>query len=225
MGDSEESYIEFREPTFFRTREKVLWQLYYQLIPVALYIASLPILHKSFIQWTPFVLGYLGFFGSYSWHAIRLIALMALFAYMLPISFLAFYCMPWLSGARRVVARFGGPDGFVVQVRFLPRRFTGIVGWLEDADDLGLLRIDAEGLRLSGDGVEFEIQREDIASVSHSNVGWRMFWLAGNETRVDFRHPIEGISAVVFSSRGSITLPGVRRLNQSIALATRALIA
>ncbi|MFA6244751.1 MAG: hypothetical protein WC655_27650 [Candidatus Hydrogenedentales bacterium] len=212
----EQSYLELRDPSFYGLKERFWWPIFYQGIPSLLAVAILPwLMHNRFL-WLPYLHDFLGLDGAYSFTLMRLYATVFLIAYAGVVVFLMLYFLPFLNANGRIARHFQEPDGFVVQVRFTPRRYTGFGGWFEDADDVGLLRVEDGSLTYTGDGAQFEIKREDIAYAEHRNIGYRMLWLACNETRIGLKKPMEGIAEFIFSSRQATTLPAARRLNRAI---------
>lgn len=56
-------------------------------------------------------------------------------------------------------------DDLVGQITFNPRKFTGLEAILDDADDLGLIKIMPEKIIFIGEGMKVEIVKEDIKRV------------------------------------------------------------
>lgn len=107
------------------------------------------------------------------------------------------------------------PDEFTVQIMLTPRPYRGLRAVLEDADDVGYLRLAPEGLTFTGDHVQLALPRSGISAITRRNVGWRMLWLAGQRITI-VTDALPGYTAVEFLERQSWTVPGSRRLTREL---------
>ena len=64
-------------------------------------------------------------------------------------------------------------DGYVCQISTAPRQYTGLRGFLEDADDVGWLTVTEDGLRFNGDHTEAQLSWRETTSLQLSGIGWR----------------------------------------------------
>jgi len=98
-----------------------------------------------------------------------------------------------------------GP-GWLCQVTFTPRRYLGIEGVLEDADDFGVFVVQGDWLVFSGDSSYLSVHRGAIYTMELKNAGWRTMWLMGNSARVILKAPITNVLAFTIMPREGITL-------------------
>lgn len=201
MPCSSGSYITFRKPLYFTLRKKVI----YSLLPLLLMFA--------FFCLGPFARDFARAFPALSFCVFV----------VLPV---AVVCLiPFWNGDLGIRRHFGvSGGGFIVQVRFTPRRIGGFEGWLEDADDVGVLSVVDGQLVFAGDSTEMVIVRDDIDSVSTRNAGVRTLWMCG-ETRISLAREIEGFIGLEVSSRQALTVPQTRRFNRALEQSIRELVA
>lgn len=120
-----------------------------------------------------------------------------------------FYFLPYFSGNTRIARWFSSrPKGtWMVQLTLMPRRCTGMEGFNEGADDVGILSIEPGRLVYSGDATEFSISRDKIQAMTTRNLGWRGLWSLGNAIDLTLAHPISGVSSITLAPRKDATLP------------------
>jgi len=73
---------------------------------------------------------------------------------------------------------------FVVQMTLSPRLHTGVRGFLEDADDIGLLTFTDNTIIFYGDQTTLKLPIDSITEVSTRNIGFRGLWVCGYCTRL-----------------------------------------
>ncbi len=105
-------------------------------------------------------------------------------------------------------------DRYTCQIALTPRIHSGLRGFLEDADDIGVLTIGATHVRFEGDSVRFSIPFTHVV-VEAENIGIRAAWISGQKIRLRVRDfgPYE---SVVVIERGSLTTPTARRTSAAI---------
>lgn len=133
-----------------------------------------------------------------------------------------FYFLPYFSGNTRIAGWFASrPKGtWLIQMTLIPRRCTGMEGFNEGADDVGILLIEPGRLVYSGDAVEFSISRTEIQAMATRNLGWRGLWSLGNAIDLSLAQPIAGVSGLALAPRRDATLPSqwrsARKLEASL---------
>lgn len=134
-----------------------------------------------------------------------------------------FYFLPDFSGNTRIAKWFASrPKGtWMVQLTLTPRRYTGMEGLAEGADDVGVLSIEPGRLVYSGDAIDFSISRDKIQAMATRNLGWRGLWSLGNAIDLTLAQPIAGISGLALAPRQDATLPNqwrsARKLEASLS--------
>lgn len=134
-----------------------------------------------------------------------------------------FYFLPYFSGNTRIAGWFASrPKGtWVIQLTLTPRRFTGVEGLAEGADDIGILSIEPGRLAYSGDAINFSISRTEIQAMATRNLGWRGLWSLGNAIDLTLAQPIAGVSGLALAPRRDATLPNhlrsARKLEASLS--------
>jgi hypothetical protein len=136
-------------------------------------------------------------------------------AFIAPFSF----CNYWI---RR---HFQPATGIVVQASFCPRRCVGVEGFLEDADDFGVLTIDNAQIAFIGDGGEFLIAPDTIETITGTNIGWRGFYLLAPRIVIHLKENAFPFKSVTFLERQSLTMIGNRQTTKRISEQLRILIA
>src|ERR1051326_150958 len=147
--------IVFHEPQFFTFKYKVLGNLF-GLLPLVLFFGIIALHAWAFfyqpvdkdLLLTSFIITVIGYKIVLCW--------------LIPV----FQSDP---SNMKHFSNYG--DGFVVQVSFNPRRYDGIEGILEDADDLGIVTFNTDGVVFHGDSAYFVISKSDIDSIKIKNVG------------------------------------------------------
>ena len=111
----------------------------------------------------------------------------------LAINFTALFFFPVLAGWNPYIVHLAGkihqlPTGseksFVVQMALSPRLHTGIRGFLEDADDIGILTFTADTIIFHGDQTTLKLPVDSLTEVSTRNLGFRGLWICGYCTRL-----------------------------------------
>ena len=146
--------------------------------------------------------------------------------WLLPLSVLvgSLYLLPLGFGnpkVRNLVRALDGEAGiregrFVVQLTCEPRLASGLRGLLEDADDIGCLRLEAGGLVYLGDRVTLEVPYGAIERVQRLNIGWRGLYLYQSVVRVEVAG-LDEVEALRFSERSAWALPGAVRAARRLA--------
>ena len=151
---------------------------------------------------------------------------LSLFTLLLPLATLAAtaYVLPFGIGnalIRRLAARIDSqaacdPNAFIVQIRLHPRLQTGLRALIEDADDIGILSVEADGIRFTGDSLHISLPFTGISEIHPHNVGIRGRFLYGQTTKIS-TNALEGFTAMEFSERSSLVLPESRRISKALA--------
>jgi hypothetical protein len=105
-------------------------------------------------------------------------------------------------------------DDDIFQISFDPRLYKGIRGALEDADDIGLLKLEQEQLLFKGDHVTLAIPYSAIESIQTRNIGWRSLWMGGKRLRITGK--IQHYNSVEFLERTSCTLSKSKKIANRI---------
>jgi hypothetical protein len=107
------------------------------------------------------------------------------------------------------------PDAFIVQLTLSPRIRSGLWAELEDADDIGCLRLTEAELRFEGDSVKVSLPYSQIARLRPRNIGLRGLFVYGRRIVVEVSGLSEA-SALEFAERSSWVLPASRRTTQRL---------
>jgi hypothetical protein len=134
------------------------------------------------------------------------IMLFALNLFLTPL-FQANFLMPGYFPARG--------QGFIVQISFTPRRYSGIEGVLDDADDFGVFSVQGDYVVFQGDSTYLTVHKSDLAAVSFENAGWRASFIMGDSTRFSLKTPVSGIYQFVVHTREGNTLISANRINRA----------
>jgi hypothetical protein len=99
---------------------------------------------------------------------------------------------------------------FISQIALSPRLYSGIRGFIEDADDVGRLQIAETDLCFEGDSIELRVPLHCITRVKKRNPGWRALWIGGPRITVSFSG-LPQIHSVEFCERSALTLVSHRK--------------
>ncbi len=102
----------------------------------------------------------------------------------------------------------------IFQISFDPRLLKGIRGILENADDIGLLKLEQKKLLFKGDHVTLAIPYSEIESIEARDVGWRGLWMGGKRLRITGK--IQHYKCVEFGERTSWTLSKSKKIANRI---------
>jgi hypothetical protein len=102
------------------------------------------------------------------------------------------------------------PGGFMVQLTLAPRVRSGLRALLEDADDVGWLRLTESGLLFQGDSIQLAVPYEEIRDLRTKNLGWRGLFVYGSPCTFAVRGLHEA-TCFKFAERSSWLLPSSRR--------------
>jgi len=116
--------------------------------------------------------------------------------------------------SRRLSPPFPLQDARVVQLTTQPRIRTGLRAMLEDADDIGCLRVTETGLAFFGDSVRLEAPFECIETVCLKNIGLRGLYIYA--PRISMK--IKGVTPgdFEFADRSSVSLMSARRQTREL---------
>ena len=190
--DTEKAHVEVRAPRLFNGAA-VLWINLYGLVLAVPFLVSV------------------------AWVSFRPLGPST---FLIPVLFFAglTYCLPIGLGnlhVRKIVRRINPverrADDYVVQLILRPRRRSGFWAMMEDADDVGWLRLSEGHLVFEGDSVTLRIPFCEIRSVIQSNVGWRGMFLYGARVAVSVPLPGAG-DGFEIADRSSMFLPQSRRI-------------
>ena len=147
------------------------------------------------------------------WSLLLPLAAIAGTAYLLPLG-LGNACMARVARALDPAAG-KGPDSFIVQLTLSPRIRSGLWAELEDADDIGCLRLTEAALVFEGDSVKVSLPYAQIGRVRSRNIGLRGLFVYGRRIVVEISGPSK-VSALEFAERSSWVLPASRRTTQRL---------
>ncbi|MGA2659080.1 MAG: hypothetical protein ABSH34_16380 [Verrucomicrobiota bacterium] len=147
------------------------------------------------------------------WKLLLPLAAIAGTAYFLPFG-LGNACLTRLARALDPAAG-KDPDGFIVQLTLSPRIRAGLWAELEDADDIGWLRLTETELVFEGDSVKLSLPYSQIGRVRARNIGWRGLFVYGRRIAVEISGGSK-VSALEFAERSSWVLPASRRTTQRL---------
>jgi hypothetical protein len=106
-------------------------------------------------------------------------------------------------------------SGTIYQLSLNPRVYKGLRELLEDADDVGVLRIETDRIIYSGDSVNISIPYSAIRSVKKHNVGWRAFWISGKRIKIILKD-IDEYSGIELVERQSITIIQANKISKHV---------
>ena len=151
--------------------------------------------------------------GFAPWSLLLPLAAVAGTAYLLPLG-LGNPCLARMARALNPAAG-KDPDIFIVQLTLSPRIRSGLWAALEDADDIGCLRLTEADLVFEGDSVKVSLPYSQIGRARSRNIGLRGLFLYGRRIVVEISgHP--KVSALEFAERSSWVLPASRRTTQRL---------
>ncbi len=102
------------------------------------------------------------------------------------------------------------PGGFMVQLTLKPRIHSGLRALLEDADDVGWLRLTESGLLFQGDSIILSVPYNQIRQLKTENLGWRGLFIYGSPST--FAVPgLPEANGFKFAERCSWLLPSSRQ--------------
>jgi hypothetical protein len=133
------------------------------------------------------------------------------------------FFMPAASGnpyVRHIVKKSVGTDydstsSIIWQASFSPRIYDGFRGFMEDADDIGYIRVSERAFEFKGSHISFSLPFDCVKEVRLSNIGWRGFWLYGQRIRILTRS-FDKFEGVEFIERASDTIISSRRITKTI---------
>lgn len=108
-----------------------------------------------------------------------------------------------------------GEEAFIVQLTLSPRIRSGIRAILDDADDLGCLRLASDALIFQGDSVRLVVPYDHIAEVQPRNIGLRGLFVYGRRIKVSVSNWPE-IDEMEFAERSSCNLPASKRITRRL---------
>jgi hypothetical protein len=194
-----QSQITFYPPRTFTRGWKLRWNLI-GLLPTILILAV-------FAGGVILVLLHRGMF-------IPVMALVAVIDLAVYGAFIFF--SPLFNGNSQVARYFSAAgQGFLVQVSFTPRRYPGLEGILDDADDFGLLAGESDWIVFRGAASYLALHKSDLAEAHFENIGLRAAFVSGDALHLRLRSPLAGVSKVVVCPRYGLTLPAARNMNKS----------
>jgi hypothetical protein len=106
-------------------------------------------------------------------------------------------------------------DGFIVQLTLSPRIRSGFWAVVEDADDIGYLRLTASELVFEGDAVKVTLPYSQIGRVRAQNIGLRGLFVYGRRIAVEVSG-LPNVAALEFAERSSWLLPASLRTTQRL---------
>ncbi len=106
-------------------------------------------------------------------------------------------------------------EGFIVQLALTPRIRSGLRAVLEDADDIGYLRITDEGLVFEGDSVRLSVPFDCIEQVRLCNIGLRGLYICGQRVKAAVSG-VPGVESIEFAERSSCLVPTSRTITAQL---------
>jgi len=154
-------------------------------------------------------------FGTMSWWMLialsSLVVGVTLFNFTPYLGFANYY-IKWLVSSQQ---RAETGSGHICQLTTVPRLNTGFRGFLEDADDIGVLQVQDGVITFTGDHIDVAITGSSGISVSLRNIGARGFWFIGRRVRIELHnHP--AFQAINIVERQSRTIRESRALGLRI---------
>ena len=147
------------------------------------------------------------------WGWLLPLAAIAGTAYLLPLG-LGNACLTRL--ARSLHPAVGDdPDAFIVQLTLSPRSRSGLWAELEDADDIGCLRLTPPALLFEGDSVKVFLPYSQIRRVRSRNIGLRGLFVYGRRIVIE-TSGLPKVEALEFAERSSWVLPASRRTSRRL---------
>jgi len=104
---------------------------------------------------------------------------------------------------------------FIVQLTLRPRLYRGVRGWLEDADDVGVLNLTDNAAIFTGDHVALSLPYRSITRISDHNVGKRGLWVCGRRIRVSSPQ-LPQYEYIEFMERAAMTIGACNRTSRDI---------
>lgn len=131
-----------------------------------------------------------------------------------------FYLWPFCMGNPYIlllVRRLGhfNENGFIVQLTTQPRLRSGFWSFMDDADDIGFLKLGAETLEFNGDSTVLSIPFVKIRNIRKKNVGYRGVWICGSRIVIEVAEPA-GDKSFEFFERSSLSIPASRRNSKEL---------
>ena len=147
------------------------------------------------------------------WHLLWPLGAIAGTAYFLPLGLGNAY----LSRLARALNPAAGrePDGFIVQLTLSPRIRSGLWAEVEDADDIGWLRLRESELVFEGDSVKVWLPYSQIGRVQRRSIGLRGLFVYGRRVAVEVAG-LPKVKALEFAERSSWVLPASRRTSRRL---------
>ncbi len=137
--------------------------------------------------------------------------------------YLMLVCFPFMQAnpyVRHLVEKRHGwrqssSNAYICQLSLSPRFYSGLRGFLEDADDIGWLEIKDDGIVFKGDSMNLSLPFEAINRIATLDRGYRMLGMGGRKVRISTR-ALDGIQAFELVERQSYTIDTSRRLADDI---------
>lgn len=128
------------------------------------------------------------------------------------------FVMPWVRALDPMAGK--GQESFVVQLTLAPRVRTGLRAALDDADDIGSLRVEPRRLVYVGDSMELELPFTHVRQAKLENIGWRGLFLYRAPVMLEVEG-LPGIKEIRFVDRSAMVLPGSGRISRRLLEAVR----
>lgn len=138
------------------------------------------------------------------------------------LSLLIFYFSPFLLNVNYYIQMLLGhcqtlPDktGYAFQIMTNPRQQFDIRGFLEDADDIGFLKLTKDGIEFKGSYIDGLVPYDQIKSVKMLTSGWRGMWCISGRLHVLMNNP-GGIQEIYLGERHSSSIPGGWKITRQL---------
>jgi hypothetical protein len=103
----------------------------------------------------------------------------------------------------------------LVQLTVFPRIRSGLRAFVEDADDIGFLRVTESHLVFEGDSLRLILPFHQISEVHPQNVGWRGSFVYGRRIELSISG-VDQVEGLEFAERSSWVLPTSKRLTREL---------
>jgi hypothetical protein len=107
-------------------------------------------------------------------------------------------------------------DSHFMQVTFSPRRYSGLWGLMDDADDTGFLKILNGQIFIDCLSSQLAINFADVMAASSRNIGIKGSWILGNLVELKFKNPMDGIASIKIMGRYGNTLFTQRKASHAL---------
>jgi len=162
------------------------------------------------------ILAPLALIAVHGFNSFPIFVLLMALAGLLPV-----YFLPLILGNPHVVRLVNlttpssTQDSIVVQIALDPRIYSGFRAFIEDADDIGILRLTSTHLFFAGDRITLSIPFSSIERVELRNIGLRGLFICGGRIRIRCVG-LSSVKSIELTHRSAWTVPSSRRAAKSL---------